>query len=320
MHLTDVADLEFPRAQALGREYTAQAHSDWQDLVRSELVDAVIVCTPPSEHAVVAIEALRAGKHVLCEKPLSCTPAEGREMVDAATGSGRILATGFNYRFYPSFEKAKSIFQSGLIGSLDHVRGYAGYSADDHSQAWIHSADVVGGGALRDNGIHLIDLARHFLGEVSEVSGNTSNAVWEFDGCEDNGFVLMRSPSGQVGALQASWSEWRGYRFQLEIVGTRGCIRASCFPMMTVTHWLSAPRTRPRRQIQLFPRTNIMEKLRSYRWVVTQSFVKELDAFERTIRGESTPLASGWDGLRAVEIAHQATQPSIARREEAPVT
>jgi predicted dehydrogenase len=282
-------------------------------------MDAVIVCTPPSEHAGVCIEALQAGKHTLCEKPLASSPADGRMMLKAAESSGRTLATGFNYRFYPAFEKARAVLKSGRIGTVDHVRGYAGYSAGDQSQAWIHSADVVGGGALRDNGIHLIDLVRYYLGEVSEVTGYASNAVWGFDGCEDNGFALLRTAAGRIGVLQASWSEWGGYRFQVEIVGTRGSIRASCFPMITQTHWFDDPHRRPRRQLDLFPRTNVMEKLRSYRWVVTQSFVRELDAFARTIRGESTSLASGADGLRALEIAHQVSQTSFVRQEETAV-
>ena len=172
-------------------------------MVRRNDIHAVIVSTPPSLHAEMTVAALNAGKHVLCEKPLARTPAECQRMVAAAKDSKRFLATGFNYRFYPSIEKARGLMDSGLIGKLDHVRAYSGYSAAEHNHDWLHDAEMMGGGALRDNGIHLIDLACYFLGEVTEVKGFASNSVWGFNGCEDNGFALLRSKAGKIGTLQA---------------------------------------------------------------------------------------------------------------------
>jgi predicted dehydrogenase len=254
----------------------------------------------------MCIEALKSGKHVLCEKPLARTPEECRRILDAANENKRFIATGFNYRFFPSVQKARALLDSGLIGELDHIRSYAGYSAGDHTQPWLHDPQVTGGGALRDNGIHLIDLTLYFLGEVVEVSGFNSNSVWGFNGCEDNGFVLLRSSEGRIASLQASWTEWRGYRHLIEIYGARGCIRAWCFPMVTQAVWAVERGGRTRRKTYLFPMTHIMEHLRSYRWVCIQSFIKELDAFARSSRGETSALASGRDGLRAVEIASAA--------------
>ena len=136
--------------------------------------------------------------------------------------------------------------------------------------------------------------------------------VWKFPGCEDNGFALLRNPAGKVAVLQASWSEWRGYRFSIEIYGTQGCIRASYPPMLTtMTQIIRAePRPRRRRRTFLFPLYRVVERLRSYRWTAIKSFQHELEALERTIAGEKTPLALGWDGLRAVEIAHAVYQTS----------
>jgi predicted dehydrogenase len=222
--------------------------------------------------------------------------------------SGCFLATGFNYRFYPSIRKARALLDAGLIGELDHIRSYAGYSAADHNHAWIRDVEVMGGGALRDNGIHLIDLTRYFLGGVKEVKGFASDSVWGFRGCEDNGFALLRSPAGKIASLHASWTEWRGYRLLIEIYGTLGCIRAWCFPMLTQVTWAQERGGRTARRIHVFPMTHIWERLRSYRWVVVQSFVQELEAFSRAVRGEATALATGYDGLRAVEIADAASQ------------
>ncbi|MGH2396607.1 MAG: Gfo/Idh/MocA family protein [bacterium] len=316
LRLMAVTDLDGGRAAAVVSRHGGAVDRDWRALLRREEVDAVIVSTPPSLHAEMCIEALQSGKHVLCEKPLARTPEECRRILEATEQSDRFLATGFNYRFYPSIRKARTLLDAEVIGELDHIRSYAGYSAADHSHPWLHDVEVMGGGALRDNGIHLIDLTRYFLGEVEEVKGFASNSVWEFNGCEDNGFALLRSPMGKIASLQASWTEWRGYRLLVEIYGTRGCIRAWCFPMLTQVIWAKERGGRTRRRIHLFPMTHTWERFRSYRWVVLQSFIQELQAFPRAIRGESTALATGRDGLRAVEIAHAVSRTSMRRQSD----
>jgi predicted dehydrogenase len=304
--LAVVSDINQDRARIVAARYGGDVELDWRKLIHREELDMVVVSTPPHLHAEICIAALNAGKHVLCEKPLARTPVECREIVEAAADNGRLLATGFNYRFYPSMQKARTLLDSGVIGELDHIRSYTGYSATEHSQPWLHDVEIMGGGALRDNGIHLIDLTCYFLGEVEEVMGFASDSVWRFKGCEDNGFVLLRNKNGKIASLHASWTEWRGYRLCVEIYGSLGCIRAWCFPMMTQVVW-SQQRGGPiRRKTHFFPITFIQEHLRSYRWIVTQSFVLEFQALLKAIRNEPTPLASGRDGLRAVEIAHAA--------------
>ncbi len=307
LHLSAVSDLDQGRATALAQRYGATVIADWRALVAHDQVDAVLVSTPPSLHAEMSIAALAAGKHVLCEKPLARSSDECQAMLAAAAKHQRLLATGFNYRFYPSIQKAKQLFDSGMIGKLDHIRSYTGYSARAHDHAWLHDAQVMGGGALRDNGIHLIDLTCYFLGDVAAVQGWGTNAVWGFAGCEDNGFALLRNKEGAVASLQASWTEWRGYRLSVEIYGTLGCIRAWCFPMLTQVVWANELGGATRRKTDLFPFTQVMEKLKSYRWVVVQSFIAELEAFAQAVQGRSTALATGEDGALAIQVAEQAT-------------
>jgi predicted dehydrogenase len=306
-HLLTVHDLDESRAYALASRYGCSVESSWNNLIARDDVDAVIVSTPPSLHAEMTIAALKAGKHVLCEKPLARTLDECHQMLDAAENSGMFLATGFNYRFYPSILKARELFDSGLIGELDHIRSYTGYTAADHNHDWLHDHDVMGGGALRDNGIHLIDLTTYFLGKAEQVDGMASNSVWRFQGCEDNGFILMRNTNGNVATLQASWTEWRGYKFLIEIYGSRGCIRTSCFPMITQAVWIDAQGGKTRRQSDYFLKTQLMEHLRSYRWVVIQSFIKEFHAFSLATSGKASTIATGLDGLKSIEIAYAAS-------------
>jgi predicted dehydrogenase len=313
-HLLTVHDLDESRAFALASRYGCSVESSWADLIARDDVEAVIVSTPPSLHAEMTISALNAGKHVLCEKPLARTPQECHQMLDAADKSGMFLATGFNYRFYPSILKARELFDAGLIGALDHIRSYSGYTAADHNHDWLHDDAVMGGGALRDNGIHLIDLTTYFLGKVEKVDGMASNSVWGFQGCEDNGFILMCNPNGNVATLQASWTEWQGYKFLIEIYGSRGCIRTSCFPMITQLVRFDALGAKSQRQSYYFPKTFVMEHLRSYRWVVIQSFIKEFCAFALAVQGKASAIATGQDGLSSIEIACSAACAPMGER------
>ena len=304
--LTAVSDIDRQRAEREAAPRGAAVEADWRSLIGRADVDAVIVSTPPSLHAEMCIAALNASKHVLCEKPLARNPEEARAMIEAAAGSGRFLATGFNYRFYPSVAKAKELLDSGIIGELDHIRSYTGYSATDHNHPWLHDAATMGGGSLRDNGIHLIDVTCYLLGEVAGMQGYASHGVWKFPGCEDNGFVLLRSKEGKIASLQASWTEWRGYRFEVEIYGSRGMIRTSCFHMITRLVWAAERGGMTSRKTWFFPRTHLMEHLRSYRWVVVQSFLREHQEFLLAAKGEPSMIATGLDGLRSIEIAQSA--------------
>jgi predicted dehydrogenase len=301
--LSAVADINDACASVVGNSYDAFIASDWQSLLKRDDIDLVVLSTPPLSHTEIGLAALEAGKHLLCEKPLARDSDECRLLVKAASQARRILATGFNYRFYPSVMKARELLDSGLIGEVSYIRSYGGYSATEHGHPWIHDYDTMGGGALRDIGIHLIDLTRYFLGEIEQVTGFATNRIWGFNRCEDDGFLLMRSSEGRIASLHASWTERRRYRFQIDICGTLGIISLSCFPMIVRAAWTKQLDCPTRSRSYFFPMVHIMEKLKSYRWVVIQSFIRELEAFAATIRGERTHLASGYDGLRSIELA-----------------
>jgi len=305
--LTAVADADSSRAANFAVQHGAAADSDWTALLRRPDVDAVVISTPPASHAEIGVAAARAGKHILCEKPLARNPEECQQIIDAARENGITLATGFNFRFYPSVAKAREVLDSGVIGELDHVRSYTGYSAKDHPMSWLHEYDVMGGGTLRDNGIHLIDTTCYFFGDPTEVQGYGTSDVWKFPACEDNGFVVMRNKQGNVATVQSSWTEWTGYKFSVDIYGTKGCIRVRCFPMITEVYIGGRDAFKSKREMYFFPFVQVMEKLKTYRWVVVQSFLTEFEEFRKAIDGKKSLIASGHDGLRSVEIAHRAT-------------
>jgi predicted dehydrogenase len=306
--LKQVVDALPERSAEFARRFGVRAAASIDDLIASPDIDAVIVSTPPNLHREHCEKALRAGKDVLCEKPLASTVEDCYRIVETAAACGRTLATGFNYRFYPAVMKARELIAAGRIGEVDHVKSFAGHpGGPEFTHHWVHDATIMGGGALMDNGIHAADLTLHFLGEIAESCGLATENIWRFAHSEDNGFVMMRTPQGRVGTLHASWSEWRGYRFHIDIYGTKGCIRVWYPPMMTVLHERPVGSAkRGARKTFLFPMFQLNERLRSYRWTIVQSFVAEQQDFLQRMQGHKGVGATGVDGLRAVEMVASA--------------
>ncbi len=303
--LASVSDIDAARGNAFVSEFGARYVPDWRAAMAD--VDAVIVSTHPPLHEEMCVAALEQGKHVLCEKPLARNPEECRRILDAAQKSGKHLATGFNYRYYQSIVTAREILDSGRIGRLDHIRSFAGHpGGKEFTAPWVYDPSTMGGGALVDNGIHILDLTLYFLGKVSEVKGYRTSNVWEKGLCEDNAFALLKNPDGPVASLQASWTEWRGYRFWIEIFGTRGCVRASYPPMLAECRWFEKLEDPPRREFFWYPVFQVIERVKSYRYTLLNSIVAELREFVHVATTGTKPVvaATGYDGLRATSVAH----------------
>jgi predicted dehydrogenase len=302
--LTIVADAVTERAEVLARQHGCTVVPSVVELAHHSQVDAVIVATPPHLHVEHGLAALMAGKHMLVEKPLASSVAGAKDLVDAARARRLTLATGFNYRYYPAVRQARALIDRGGIGQLDHIRSFAGHpGGHEFTHPWVHDIHVMGGGTLMDNGIHIVDLTRYFLGDVADVVGYRTNRVWEFEGCEDNGFALLRNADGNVATLHATWTEWRGYRFRVEIYGMEGCVIVNYPPMLTQWFRRRKAGPGPARRFYLFPLFQLKERLLSPRYTLVQSFVLELTDFMRRVGGATVPAANGVDGLRAVQIA-----------------
>ncbi|MEU0274293.1 Gfo/Idh/MocA family oxidoreductase [Streptomyces sp. NPDC006307] len=171
---------------AADRHGWAAAETDWRDLVARDDVQVVDVCTPGDSHAEIAIAALEAGKHVLCEKPLANSVAEAEAMVAAAERArarGQVAMVGFNYRRVPAMAYARRLIAEGRLGALRHVR--VTYLQDwlvdpDFPLTWRLRREHAGSGALGDLGAHVVDLAQYLAGEpLVGVSALTETFVRE---------------------------------------------------------------------------------------------------------------------------------------------
>ncbi|NLV92828.1 MAG: Gfo/Idh/MocA family oxidoreductase [Firmicutes bacterium] len=214
-------DIVPERADAMVELYGGKAYTDWKDVVADPKIDAIVVCLPNYLHAPVTIAALKAGKHVLCEKPMATSAEEAEEMIQAAKDSGKYLMIGHNQRLMPPHVKAKEILDSGKLGKVLTFRttfghaGPEGWCVDKSVKTWFFQKDKAFIGAMGDLGVHKADLIRWLLGEeVVEVGAfvGTLDKRYE-DGSlinvDDNATCILRTESGIIGTLIASWT-YRG--------------------------------------------------------------------------------------------------------------
>jgi len=210
------------RAEALAKNAGgATALTDWQDAVIRPDVDVVLVATTHDMLAPIACAAARAGKHVLIEKPGARRAQELDRVRAAAERSGALVRIGFNHRYHRAFRKAREIFDRGALGEMMFVRARYGHGGRlGYDKEWRAMPELSGGGELVDQGIHLIDLSRWFLGDFQKVQGHIATYFWNMP-VEDNGFLLLRTAGGQTAFLHASWTEWKN-TFSFEISGRAG--------------------------------------------------------------------------------------------------
>jgi len=268
-------------------------------------MDAVVISTPVHVHEAACLAAFARGLHVLLEKPIANTAVGARKLVEAALAARRAFGVGFNLRYYPAFRCVRETLAQGRIGRLDHLRVYGGHEGlTKFAHEWEYKAPISGGGALWDVGIHMSDLARHFLGEITEVYGVATESVWNVPGSEDNALALLRSPAGVAASYQATWSEWKGYGIFVEAYGERGMVRGAYAPMsnlLVLQERAGAPRTTTKLR---YPWIQVREKLFSWQTTALESFRLELDDFLLLCRGRrDLVIADGYAGLRACEIA-----------------
>jgi predicted dehydrogenase len=289
------------RAQAPGDP--ACRFADHRELLDAG-IEIAIVSSPVHLHLEHGLAALERGVHVLVEKPLANSVAHCRRLVDAARAAGRTLAVGFTHRYFPSIRRLKAALDRGEIGELNHARAYGGHEGLSQLRAnWMYEGALSGGGAMMDIGIHLTDLTRYLFGEVVEVYGVATGSVWKVAGSEDNAMAMFKTAAGLPVSYHATWSEWRGYTFWIDVYGSRGMIRARSAPMLNVMVTQERPGARRTRMFDLHPRYNLRERLFGWERTAEEAAAAELDDLPRLIRGEAVTLADGLAGLRAVEIA-----------------
>ena len=195
--------------------------TDWRDVVARPDVDAIIVATPQDAQAPIARAAIGAGIHVLMEKPAARHADELLDLPLLAAQRGVRVRVGFNHRYHRAFLQARRLVDAGVLGPLLYLRARYGHGGRvGYANEWRAQPRRSGGGELIDQGVHLIDLARWFLGDFVEVSGFAHTYFWDMP-VEDNGFMLLKTKTRQAAFMHASWTEWKN-TFSWELYGRDG--------------------------------------------------------------------------------------------------
>jgi predicted dehydrogenase len=225
------------RAQELVDQYGGQLYLSFDDLLNDPRVDAVSICTANKYHAAMSIQALKAGKHVLCEKPMSQTIQEAEDMIRAAAESKKYLMIGHNQRLSPAHVKAFELVKNGEIGTVLTFKtcfGHGGperWSIDKNNSTWFFDKTFTAVGSLGDLGVHKIDLMRWLLqDEFAEVSAMTAVldkriSSGELIGVDDNVVCLLKTKSGKIGTLTTSWTYYGEEDNSTTLYGTKGIMK-----------------------------------------------------------------------------------------------
>jgi predicted dehydrogenase len=297
LRLIAVADQDMTSAERVAARFGVVAVPDLEVGLDSGGVDAVVIATPHADHAEAIRLSLLAGKHVLCEKPLTVRADEARMLATLADDSRLRLATGLNHRFYPPVRDALALVSSWAIGRVESVRAEIGHLATpSFLQTWHTEVSRSGGGTLMDNGPHACDLIRRFLGEVVLAKGFVRQDVHLPAGCETEAYGLFRNHDNAVAELRASWALRAGY-LTVEVRGSEGFLRIETAPWR-LTGSLADGRKLDRRYL----RERVSERVHQARYGCERSIVRELDAFASPSDGQPRLCATGWDGCRVTEM------------------
>ena len=198
----------------------ALAYTDLDEALRDPAIDAVYVASPVVLHAAQAIASLRAGKDVLCEKPVAMNYAQAESMAEAARESGRLLGIAYYRRFYPKLVRAGQLIGEGAIGQPVLVEAnYHGW-LESPERGWLKDPALAGGGPLYDVGSHRIDACNFLFGRPQRATGLLSNALHEL-AVEDSATTLIEYAGGVHAVIDVRWNS-RITRDQFRIIGSEG--------------------------------------------------------------------------------------------------
>ena len=303
--LVAAIDTNLARARQLAAQFPGcESSDDWQAAVRRPDVDLVIIATTNDMLAPAALAAVRTGKHVLVEKPAARSADEIAPVVAAAKQAGVVGKVGFNHRFHPSFLKARQIVDSGALGPLMFIRGRYGHGGRlGMEKEWRGDPKIAGGGEMLDQGVHLIDLSRWFLGDFSQVTGRVTTYFWNWP-VEDNGFAMLQTPAGQIAWLHASCTEWKNL-FSFEIYGKVGKLHieglGGSYGVERLSYYQMLPQMGP-------PPTTIWEYPgEDTSWKA--EFAHLRDCIENN-RQPSGSLEDAWAALKAVKSLYEQSRSS----------
>jgi len=290
----------------------ASGYSHYQDLLDDSSVDAVDICLPHNLHGPVVLAALKAGKHVIVEKPFTLDLGQADQAISESRSRGLKLMVAENMRFIKAYDVAKRLVDSGNIGDLCYVRGYTGGPNEDSSDLsnWRIRAAEAGGGTIMDDGIHCFYLFRWFVGDVKSIYAVTTkfgkSTVSEV---EDNAVGTLKFANGGLGIFGFSTTTTSPWTEELQLFGTKGSIFVDFLASNPLRVFSTVRRSSNRadwwsRYGDVSWEYPFVEHSTT-EWV-TSSMRREVQHFVDCILNNKEPLVTGEDGKKAVELCLRA--------------
>mgnify|MGYP001106096397 FL=1 len=305
VEIVAVCDIVPERVEETAAQYGAKAYTDYQELLDQVKPDIVSVCLPNYLHAPVSIAALEAGAHVLCEKPMATSTEEGEAMIMAAKENNRKLMIAHNQRFVASHQKAKELIEAGELGKIYSFRtafghgGPEGWSIDG-KDSWFFKKDQAFIGAMGDLGVHKSDLIRYILGEeFTEVAAIVEGNAKTDSDVDDNAVCLLRSESGIIGTLTASWAYNSSEDNSTVIYGEKATLRLEDDPDYSLIASYTNGQT---------VKYELGQIQSNDAGGQTTSHV--IDHFIESIQADRDPLITGEEGLKSLNIILTALESS----------
>jgi len=275
------ADIDEARAKERAEELGADdVYTDYRKLLQRDDIDAVDICLPHNLHAEATIAAAERGKHVLCEKPIARNLEEARSMIETCKKNGRILQIGHQNRFDAEFARYKELLDELDIGRVSLV--HARYEFFPNLKPFHYKKDAIGGGVFISTGIHTVDLARWFFGDVKKIALLGNNFTRGTEG-EDTSTAIVEYASGAVGTITISWAAKFGGETSFVAFAEKGSLKV--VKGRGITH-ISETGTKT---YEVKADVNAM--------------AGEISHFVECILENKTPLTSGEEGYKALQIA-----------------
>ncbi|EJR41888.1 Gfo/Idh/MocA family protein [Bacillus mycoides] len=309
VQIVAVCDSNKKRAKEVANKYGVNMYTDYNELINCEELDAVSVCTPNDLHASISIVALQSGIHVLCEKPMATSKKDAEMMIEAAEKSGKKLMIGHNQRFVTSHQKAKQLIGNGEIGKIYSFRTAFGHSGPenwsvDGKESWFFKKDEAFLGAMGDLGVHKADLIRYILNEeITEVGAFVETSAKTFSNVDDCAVCMLKSESGIIGTLAASWSYVSKEDNSTIIYGEKATLRLEDDPTYSL--------------ILQYKNGEVvkyeLDKIQSNA-AVGQSNSHVIEQFVESILSDKEPLINGVEGMKSLEVILAAIQSSETKQ------
>ncbi|KKI92487.1 dehydrogenase [Bacillus sp. SA1-12] len=287
VEITAIWDEDHERGSKMANLFNCQYINDLEQLLQLE-IQAVVVCSENKMHKEHVLAAARAGKHVLCEKPIATEVEDAQEMIHACKEAGVILQVAYPVRFAPAIQRVRELIRSGAIGEVVAING------TNHGQmpgGWFIEKELSGGGAATDHIVHVMDLIRWILNdEVKHVYAELDTKFYSID-VEDCGIVTLELESGVIATIDPSWSRPKTFPawgdVLLEFVGTKGTLSVDAFKQHSTYY------------------NDMEKKIQHLSWAddMDQGLIAD---FLQCVRKNGNPSITGEDGLRTLEVVKAA--------------